>query len=416
MTLSRSKHIKLTELLCLIFMMLTAIALPLNRELVPIILIVWASLALIFYRWLYLFRLMKRQHLLIILPVLLYVLSFISTIFFTENASTGWFKLEVKLSYIILPFIFLPAIGFDRRKIRYVLTAFIAGNLIASIICFARAFLHFSQSGSDVFYYTQLSYFHHTSYYALYLAFSLAALYYLYKQADKKPLKTFYVIAALFFSITIYFISSKAGLLSLIIVISSISAFIIYQKFSFLKLAISLFAIAGISFLLLNNYRLASTTHHISERTSVHKDSGESTQSRILVWKASLELVKENWVLGTSPGDASDELVKKYHTMGYSQAELKKLNCHNQYLETMVSLGLTGILLLGAILAGPLLIKGSRRHHLFLIFLVLVGFNFLFESMLEKQSGVVFFMFFYTFFMYNINNENNDSFLTTQNR
>lgn len=80
-----------------------------------------------------------------------------------------------------------------------------------------------------------------------------------------------------------------------------------------------------------------------------------------------------------------------------------KLNVHNQFLETMLGQGLPGITLLFLLFFVGLIHSIKNKNWLFFTFILLVGFNYLFESMLNTQAGVVFFGFFFYYFASNIN-------------
>jgi O-antigen ligase len=77
-----------------------------------------------------------------------------------------------------------------------------------------------------------------------------------------------------------------------------------------------------------------------------------------------------------------------------------KLNSHNQFLNTSVALGLTGLICLLLCLGLPVLLTLKNINLLLWGFCVLSGLNFLFESMLETQAGVMFFAFFSTILCY----------------
>ncbi len=71
----------------------------------------------------------------------------------------------------------------------------------------------------------------------------------------------------------------------------------------------------------------------------------------------------------------------------------KKLNFHNQFLQTWAEVGILGFLLLVFLMFRPFFLK--NQHPLFLIFVSLTLIGFLTESMLERQAGVVLFAFMY---------------------
>ena len=114
-----------------------------------------------------------------------------------------------------------------------------------------------------------------------------------------------------------------------------------------------------------------------------------SSEVRRLTWATAWDLFLQEPVLGTGTGDIKNELVAAYEVRGYTGAAEKRLNAHGQYLQSAACLGILGLLLLVGIVLGPL-VFGGPRDQLLVLFLLLNGFNWLVESMLEVQAGTVF--------------------------
>lgn len=74
-----------------------------------------------------------------------------------------------------------------------------------------------------------------------------------------------------------------------------------------------------------------------------------------------------------------------------------ELNAHNQFSDTIIAVGLLGLILFLLMLITPvyLWIKNKSFDIVFFSMLVIVAFNSLFESVLERQMGIMFFTFFY---------------------
>jgi O-antigen ligase len=113
-----------------------------------------------------------------------------------------------------------------------------------------------------------------------------------------------------------------------------------------------------------------------------------------MLWKTALDEIREHPLAGTGTGDVMDDLMRRYETRQFLYALNNRLNPHNQYLHTWLATGLAGFLILLGCLVIPAVMAVRRSCYLYVFFLFLVGFNFLFESMLERQSGVVFYAFF----------------------
>jgi O-antigen ligase len=131
----------------------------------------------------------------------------------------------------------------------------------------------------------------------------------------------------------------------------------------------------------------------------------ENTHTRFLIWHQATNVIEESFLFGHGTGDAQAVLNVKYLSKGYTEAYKNQLNAHNQYLETTISLGLIGLFVLCLLLIYPFLIQKNKLEILPLMFLFLIAFNLLFESMFERFWGIIFFTFFYSMFFVSKINE-----------
>ncbi|MBO4282393.1 MAG: hypothetical protein J5873_04290 [Bacteroidales bacterium] len=86
-----------------------------------------------------------------------------------------------------------------------------------------------------------------------------------------------------------------------------------------------------------------------------------------------------------------------YRYLVLDRAVKHTYNAHNQYDDTLIATGLPGLLLLLCYVMAPVALWfGKRRFDpLFACFLGVFAFNAFFESVLEKQAGILFFLFVY---------------------
>jgi O-antigen ligase len=77
------------------------------------------------------------------------------------------------------------------------------------------------------------------------------------------------------------------------------------------------------------------------------------------------------------------------------QIELTKqnFNPHNQFLQTAVEIGFFGLLVFFAILFSSIYYGLKYKNYLLIIISSNLLFNSLFESMLQRQSGIIFYCF-----------------------
>ena len=132
-----------------------------------------------------------------------------------------------------------------------------------------------------------------------------------------------------------------------------------------------------------------------SSAQNIDKTDVESTAVRILIWKESIKLIENNVIFGTSAGDANDKLIEAYKREGLEGALLKKLNAHNQFLQTFIGTGIIGFVLLFLMTLGALIYSFIKKNYILSLFSILIIFNFLVESMLQAQAGFIFFAFFF---------------------
>ena len=127
---------------------------------------------------------------------------------------------------------------------------------------------------------------------------------------------------------------------------------------------------------------------------SAAPETSKSTTDRIDIWKASVDIIKSNIFLGVGTGDVKDELIRSYKERNIEHALELKLNAHNQYLQTFMTLGIPGIATLLLMLLLPMIAAFRNRYFLYFVFLLLFSLNILVESMFEMQGGVVWYAFF----------------------
>lgn len=383
-----------------------AFLLPLYKQGIPVL------ISMLILRWLLSGQFLRlpqavitsRHRATILMFAVLYLIHLIGMIN-TNNIRSGLFDLEVKASLLIFPLIFVtldPRTLEEKWMIR-VWFAFIGGCLSSLLFGLGRAFWMWQQSGDIMsFFYTGLSYSHHPSYLALYLNLAIALVTIIlveHKSLLTKTFRIFLILLLALFMVFIVLLSSKAGILGLVItLVISMMYLIIRQK---LMVEGILGFLLSITFLLLmlnafpySVLRLKTASAVMEAHDEVKKDDTEGTAERILIWQAGLRLAWEHFLTGAGTGDVKDVLMAEYEKKGMKAASEQRLNAHNQYLQTTVALGVIGLLVLILILLLPALQAYRQNNFPYFVFLVLLGFNLLFESMLETQAGVVFYAFF----------------------
>jgi len=340
------------------------------------------------------------------------------SLLYTNNLSKGFFDLEVKLSFVIIPFLFLLVFQnfHDKLPINKMKRLYIFSLFIIVAFLTLRAFIfYFSDGNISHLYYNELSWKYHPSYLAMYVSLGIIFLIYeWYKNNDKYS--HLFLLAILVLLVFLFLLSSKAGILVtfIILVVACFYQFFLEKKIikSLTLLIIAIvFAYVGIH----DNYRFKTIEQSI-KTAETNTETSESNAVRLLIWETGLDLLKKYWLFGVGCGDVKDVLMKEYENRNMQGAIEKKLNLHNQFLETWLSLGIFGLLLLLTILFIPFLAALKHNNMSWLLFLLLILGNFMTETMLNTQSGVIFILYFYYFFIVEQKLRMHDTIFTAKNR
>ena len=140
---------------------------------------------------------------------------------------------------------------------------------------------------------------------------------------------------------------------------------------------------------------MATTEGGGDQVTTSKQEARSSTELRRVTWASSIAILLEH-PGGVGIGNAGIFLREKYAEAGENYALEKNLNSHNQFLQMGVEMGWAGVVIF-IVFCLVILMKATRSGSIFyMAFVGLCFLNFLFESFLEVQAGVVFFYFFLT--------------------
>lgn len=316
----------------------------------------------------------------------------------SSNIDFGLKDLEYKLSFLIFPMLFYPLGTKDILLWRKAAVLFVLGYVTHMAITLVQAGILYSQGESlSVFFYSGLSTWFHPSYQAMYGVWCLVLLFYFLSRGARWY--HFTGIGAIL--IYLVLLNSKAGF-GLTFVALLVGGWIYYDQVRNVGKAVllSVITIGFFSAVLFSSStamgRVSRAVNFVKkEQFQGTKDPNaklESNAARSLVWKIAGKEVMNN-PFGVGTGDVKDHLIASYEREGAEKAARQKLNPHNQFLQTGVALGLPGIFLLLAIFAFSFYQFLRSKRWVMAFFPLLVGANCLVESMLEVQSGVVFFVF-----------------------
>lgn len=381
--------------------LLLGFILPLFKEIIPIGILFFIITSCINNRWKEICLTNYKKSILWLTPI--FFISLIS-IAYSENKGIGAMNLETKLSLLAFPIAFQFSKLNFKKTFTPVLKSFTEGAFVACVLVLIHAFLQYYYSADATnLVYSKLSIFSHASYFSMYLCFGLSIIYYYAFSPSKsfylKPVISFFLIV--FFTTIIILLSSKSGWIILLIIHFSALLYWIIKHKNFVKGGIALVTIIAGTFLFYTfsptmKSRVNDLFYNISGETEGTRFS--STQSRMLIWEISSDLIKEKPLFGYGAGDSKLALTKQYknHNLGFLLD--KQFNAHNQYLQSTLDAGLIGGITLLLLLFVPLIMCFKNKQALYAIFIGILALNFFSEAMLETQSGVIFYAFFNTLF------------------
>lgn len=230
----------------------------------------------------------------------------------------------------------------------------------------------------------------HPTYLAMYVNLALIiAIDSIFDLSPGLKRRFFWSLIAVVFLVTILLLSSRSGILSTAVTLP----IFLFVRFigkipSWVMISIlSLFAIIFTVSLLVNT-RFRDTVDDISGRNF---DKTLNQDTRLLIWKSAAAVIKKNPLFGTGTGDASAELKKEYASHNYPEGYYSDMNAHNQFLEILLENGIIGLLLFIVIIGYMIHISLEDKNYMLQVFTISIIIFFVFESMLNRLSGIMFF-------------------------
>jgi O-antigen ligase len=140
---------------------------------------------------------------------------------------------------------------------------------------------------------------------------------------------------------------------------------------------------------------ISKETVLVKANSTIDKESNINTKDlRIAILTIGFDLFKESPVFGYGTGDIKDVLIEGYKKEGFIKGYDRKYNSHNQFLQFLLAFGIIGLLVFLLSLIYPMFFAFFKKNYLYVFLILILCFNFLFESMLETKAGVEFYAFF----------------------
>ena len=321
------------------------------------------------------------------------VLGFINS----ENMPIAWRSFECHIWFFITPLIFLTTSPklWSRRHIYTLLFLFSASEIALLLFLFVRRIYRMTETGDTSYMYNSFfCYNYHHAYVALYATFVYILIFYClieHGQTISKKRKILLYGTALFITVCIFCVYSRAGILTFLFMHLVWSGYAIYRNPSHWK------PVVGIILLVFALFTVLIATAPINRFTESylsfnHEHIGnKDTDPRLIIWQAAWDGTLENLPWGVGTGDGNDVIVEKYHENGHWSYSDHTYNAHNQFLFALLTNGIPGLILVLLYFYAPLGLAIKNKDILLFSVFLLMTLNCLVECMFDRRAGVDFF-------------------------
>lgn len=351
-------------------------------------------------------------------PVILYLIYCFSLVYSSE---LQFGIIEQKASLLAFPIIF-----FLKKDISsYVITifkCFVFACLIALLLCEINAFInsfhfenftfdtrinksvstyHSLKTDENYFFSYSFSFIHQTVYFSMYLLFAISILLFNSRIIKNQKAKN---LAIVFLLLGVFQTLNKAGILILFL----LTIYFVFCKVNKKKYALIgsiLITLIGLVFFIKNprfeNFKKtifeSKYEMGVKDFKKIKNNNPNRGNFRLMLWDSSLDLIIENPILGIGAGGSHNRLYEVFAVKRQWFDKSEKFHSHNQYLQIILDIGILGLIVFLLIIREIIIFKSKKtiNNKIFNSFILIVGINFLFESMFERYSGISFFCFFY---------------------
>jgi O-antigen ligase len=340
------------------------------------------------------------------LSILGIFLIYLVTGLYSDNQDYFMQRMRIKLPFLFLPFAFASVRSVDKETIKQVMYIFV-GVTFAGVIWSLSHFL------LDVNVYVE-NYskgqilptpVHHIRF-SIMVSLAIAMCIYLLMGKLRFKEKYFVVPVIIFLSIYLHILAVRSGLMTFYVMIICV---IFYQllKRRNIKLMAGLILMTSIAIFLSTQYiptvkKKIGYTKYSLELFRKNENIRELSDSRRLgSIAAGIQISKEHPIIGVGYGDLMDE-TNTYLKQNYPELVDLELLPHNQYVLTLTTAGIIGLILFILFTIYPIFYLQGYKDFLFVTTQLMLFASFMVEHTIESQIGVSLYIFIILFCMKNM--------------
>jgi O-antigen ligase len=315
------------------------------------------------------------------------------------------FGIEKKLSFVLFPLVFSFVPTFYLNK-RFLENGFLISLFLMLFLCYLGAFFNYEEHNFNSAYLFSSHFsglFHHPTYVSVFCALGIFMLFKRWEAPMTMREHLFSAVGILFLLYTHVHLESLSGLLFAVLLMACLVGYWLFKKQGWTVL-VGVFTL-GMLVSYLAFYFMPSLLNNVSDSVSfvsnylkdpyayTHLPRGEirGNDARLILWTASAEILREH-PNGVGVGNLPTTMEAKLLEFGQVNLAKEHLNPHNQFFHTAVETGWIGLLWLLGMLISMLWYGWKYKQGILILVVCAFAFNSLFESMLERQSGIVFWL------------------------
>ena len=313
----------------------------------------------------------------------------------TDNIDVGIFKLENKLSFAVFPLLFyFSKLSISKETVLNILLFSICFSLtIYQIVAISKSIYNPEDNHWGYFKGSLFCLFMHRGYYASYLVIGSLIC---QSKIQRNQNRLMNGILFVFLSIGTIQTHSKAGILCLL----GLNTFLFFYYVIRKKLWKTAMTTGIVSITLLGLFiNMESTLKDRFQKIPLSKEniqlknnnSSESNQARLIMWSASIKCIYKGTFWGYGTGDDTQVLEEQNKLDKNLKMAEDLMNSHNQFFTTMLQIGLPGLFVLFTIFYRACKTACKNKELLTLLISLCFFINFLVESYLERQAGIILF-------------------------
>jgi len=330
--------------------------------------------------------------------------------FFTQDFPNAMKVLEYKLSFVLIPLLFAFRPKF-KITLSYPILGLFVGIGSVSILGFVKAIAAFQASHNALVSFTSSNIcIDHPTYFAAFTTVAVGGMWFLHKK-NTPGFSLWKVMPFLLFGVLMILLSySMSAILFLFLVLAFLMVKWIYKKINrYLAIAVVAAAPLFLYFVVTNIPALKDEVNnsatafkdyvsHPMEYIEGKDEAPTGDKVRLIMWTVTARECL-NHPFGVGTGNVDSQLSNALQEVGHIEMSTKtpnneiRYNPHNQFLQTTMELGFLGLAVFVFILVKGIQWGIRNKNGLLILVIFCLSFNCLFESMLQRQTGIVFFTF-----------------------